>query len=108
MDKITFKLICKISQCQFMGDLEKFHSDASRLWEKKEYTDFDVVCKSEKFACHRAILSSRSSVFAAMLSMEGMDESVGNKVSRSTYSIILLYDDWYYTTIQLGTYLHIF
>lgn len=38
-----------------------------QLWYDKRFTDVEVVCGSQRFQAHRAVLSAASPVFAAML-----------------------------------------
>lgn len=49
------------------------------LWKDKRFTDVEVVCGSERFAAHRAVLAAASPVFAAMLSTD-MRESQSQEI----------------------------
>ncbi len=40
------------------------------------FCDFTIVCGNQGFRCHKQILASRSSAFAAMLSGKGFHESI--------------------------------
>lgn len=38
-------------------------SICSRMWKRRRFTDYTVICAGEKIPCHRAVLAEASSVF---------------------------------------------
>ena len=53
--------------------------DFGKMFENKEFCDFEIVCDGKDFSCHQSILSARSPVFSAMLKNE-LKESESGKV----------------------------
>jgi len=51
----------------------------SKLWRDKLFTDVEVVCGTQRFQLHRAVLAAASPVFAAMLGSE-MAESKSQQI----------------------------
>lgn len=45
-----------------------------KLWCDRSFTDVEVICGTQRFAAHRAVLAAASPVFAAML-LSGMKEA---------------------------------
>lgn len=41
--------------------------DVTDLWFSKEYADFEIIAKEEKFKCHRNILGTQSSVLQQIM-----------------------------------------
>lgn len=49
------------------------------MWEKREFTDCEVVCNGQSIKCHRAVLSQASPVFTRMLAGE-MSEARNQRI----------------------------
>jgi len=60
-------------------DTQALKSHMRSLFSQREFTDVKVLCGSQVFDCHKAILASRSPVFRAMLTTD-MVEARTNKV----------------------------
>jgi hypothetical protein len=54
--------------------------DLSKLLNDKKFTDVKIVCDGEAFKCHKAILATRSDVFATMFEMSGSTEDQTGEV----------------------------
>merc|ERR1719401_1640183 len=50
-----------------------------KLWCDRRFTDVEVICGTQRFAAHRAVLAAASPVFAAMLE-SGMKESEDQQI----------------------------
>ena len=59
------------------ADLE-FHQSHRNLMSDTTFSDFVIECGTEKFPCHKAILASRSDVFARLFSTKGWVENKRN------------------------------
>ena len=59
---------------------EEAVKDFGKMFESKEFCDFEILCDGKEFSCHQNILSARSPVFSAMLKNE-LKESESGKVS---------------------------
>ncbi len=57
----------------------KLSDDFGALFDTTQFADISLVCNGREFRCHKAILVSRSTVFAAMFHHD-MEESKHNRV----------------------------
>ena len=53
--------------------------DLEKAFSNKQFSDIQLLCKGEKFDCHRVILAARSPVFAAMFNHD-MKENINKEV----------------------------
>jgi len=68
------KIEFKVEEMASLGD------DMSKAFLNPTFADVTLICKDKSFPCHKAVLSSRSDVFAAMFSHKETAENMRNEV----------------------------
>ena len=68
------KIEFKMEETPALGD------NLAKCLGNPEFADVTLVCGAKSFPCHKAILSARSDVFAAMFSHKETTESIKNEV----------------------------
>jgi len=73
----------------------KLTGDLKKMLENNKFSDFRIICQGEVIPCHRAILSSRSEIFGAMLEHNMKESETGeveiNDFNLRTMKAVVLY-----------------
>ncbi|XP_013105716.1 speckle-type POZ protein [Stomoxys calcitrans] len=75
----------KIGDVSIIDSNRQQREDLSQLLETGKFSDVTFVVANKEFKAHKAILTVRSEVFAAMFDHEGMDENKKNRVEISDF-----------------------
>ncbi|KAJ5071239.1 pep-cterm sorting domain-containing protein [Anaeramoeba ignava] len=79
---------------QTFSSLEKLSLNLKELYDSKNFTDFEVICQTEKtthFKCHKAILSTRNDFFRKFINSQTSSKMFLQNVKGEIFSIILEY-----------------
>jgi len=59
-------------------------STSSKIYEKKSYTDFEIISDGKSYPCHKVFLSAASTVFQGMIE-SGMKESLSSTLVMESF-----------------------